>query len=185
MLEVFMYVVILALVILVVFYFYVEAQRKKAIIANKKAISLRVTRMKSNFKADLKKLVEQEVVTISEHNSLYQIANNFFVFQKITPNSISYCEQQLKSVISAMLIKEVNNNYELIQEQVSLFVSSLPKVASGYNTGFYQTELPALINQLIDAQEGLNIIEEEGLNIIKEEEIESDDSQFDSPMTTA
>jgi len=43
-------------------------------------------------------------------------------------------------------------NFDLIQEQVSLFVRSLPTATRGHNAAFYRHELPELIKQLIDSQ---------------------------------
>jgi len=154
MLEVIGYLVIPVLVILVVSYFYIEAQKRKAIEEKKKAVILRIATMKYNFKADLKRLVEQQMLTIAGHEVAYKIANNFFVFQPVTPNSVAYCEQLLKSVISAIPTGGPDSiNFDLMQEQVNLFVRSLPVAASGYNSAFYRNELPKLIKQLVDSQE--------------------------------
>lgn len=154
MLEVIAYFVIPVLVILVISYFYIEAQRRKVIEEKKKAIVLRVATMKYKFKADLKRLVEEQMLTITGHEVAYKIANNFFVFQPVTANSVAYCEQLLKNVISAIPTGGPDSiNFELMQEQVNLFVRSLPVAASGYNTAFYRNELPKLIKQLIDSQE--------------------------------
>lgn len=162
MLEVIAYFVIPAVVALVILYLYVETQRKKMIQDNKKAVFFRVTKIKDNFKGDLKKLVEQQVLTIKGHNAIYRIANNFFVFQPVTNGSIAYCEQLLNSVISAMpREKPGSEKFYAAQEQVRIFAASLPTSANGYNTNFYRKELPALINKLTDSQENLLDIESE------------------------
>jgi hypothetical protein len=165
MLEVVAYFVIPVLVILVIAYFYVEAQKKKVIEENKKAIVLRIATMKYNFKADLKRLVEQEILTIREQESVYRIANNFFVFQPVTVVNIEHCEQLLKNVISAMPTGGPDSiNFDLVQEQVSLFVRSLPAAARGHNAAFYRNELPELIKQLVDSQENMYETENENSN---------------------
>ncbi len=162
MLEVIAYFVIPVLVILVVAYFYVEAQKRKVIEENKKAIVLRVATIKDNFKADVKRLVEQEILTIRGQESVYRIANNFFVFQPVTIKSIEHCERLLKNVISAMPTGGPDSiNFDLVQEQVSLFVRSLPAAASGHNAAFYRNELPELIKQLVDSQEDMYETENE------------------------
>lgn len=165
MLEVIAYFVIPVLVILVIFYFYVETQKRKAIEEKKKAIVLRVATMKYNFKDDLKRLVEQQILTIKGHELAYQIANNFFVFQPVTPNSIDYCEQLLKNVISAIPTSDPDSvNFEAMQEQVNLFVRALPVAANGYNSAFYRNDLPKLIKQLTDYQENMYKIVTENNN---------------------
>ena len=153
MLEVIAYFAIPVLVILVVAYFYVETQKRKVIEKKKKAIVLRVATMKDNFKADVKRLVEQQILTTREQESVYRIANNFFVFQPVTIKSIDYCEQLLKNVISAMPTCGPDSiNFNFVQEQVNLFVRSLPDAASGHNVAFYRNELPELIKQLVDSK---------------------------------
>ncbi|WP_028865950.1 hypothetical protein [Psychromonas aquimarina] len=165
MLEIIAYFVIPVLVILIVAYFYVETQRRKVEEENKKAVILRVAAMKDNFKADMKRLVEQEILTIREQELVYRIANNFFVFQPVTVNSLDYCEQLLKNVINAMPTDGPDSiNFELVQGQVSLFVRSLPASASGHNAAFYRNELPELIKQLADSQEGMYETESENSN---------------------
>jgi len=160
MLEVISYFLVPLLVILVILYFYIETQKKRAIEENKKAVLLRVAAMKSNFKLQLKQLVEQKILTIAEYQSLYRIANNFFVFQKVTSQSITYGEQLLESVINAMPIGGPDiNNFAAIQQQVTLFINTLPSTAGGYNSAFYNNELPELIKQLIDFQENSYEIE--------------------------
>ncbi|MFT6984357.1 MAG: hypothetical protein ACJAT7_000144 [Psychromonas sp.] len=165
MLEVIAYFVIPFLVILVIAYFYVEAQRRKVEEEKKRAIFLRIATMKANFKAELKRLVEQERLTIREQESIYRIANNFFVFQPVTIKSISYCEQLLNNVISAMPTGGPDSiNFDLIQEQVSSFVHSLPAAARDHNPAFYRNKLPELIKQLIDSQEYIYETENENSN---------------------
>jgi len=162
MLEVIAYFVIPAVVALVILYLYVETQRKKIIKENKKAVFFRVTKIKDNFKATLKKLVEQQLLTIKGHNAIYQIANNFFVFQSVTNANIAYCEQLLNSLIAAMPTETAESeHFYAAQEQVRLFAASLPAVANGYNANFYRIVLPELIKKLTDSQNNLLAIEVE------------------------
>lgn len=162
MLTIITYFFVPALTILIGFYLYVEAQRKKLIKANKRATLLRINKIKDTFKADLRQLVEQQKLTISGYESAYRIANNFFVFQPVTPNSIRYCDELLKNVISALTTGGPDSlNFDLVQEQINLFLRALPKAASGYNSDFYRNKLPNLINKLHDAQENIFQIDDE------------------------
>lgn len=161
MLEVIAYFVIPAVVALVILYLYVETQRKKIIKENKKAVFFRVTNIKDNFKGALKKLVEQQLLTIKGHNTIYQIANNFFVFQSVTNANIAYCEELLNSVIAAMpSVTAESEQFYSAQEQVRIFTASLPVAANGYNANFYRNELPELIKKLTDSQVNLLAIED-------------------------
>jgi hypothetical protein len=156
MLEVISYFVTPVLIILVGAYCYVEVHKKKVEEESKEAITLRVTTMKNNFKAAVKKLVEQEILTVKEQASVYQLANNFFVFQPITNNNIDYCEHLLKDVISAFATCGPDSiNFDFGQEQISLFVGSLPVSTSDHNSTFYQKKLPELIKQLVDAKDNV------------------------------
>ncbi|WP_019613785.1 hypothetical protein [Psychromonas ossibalaenae] len=165
MLEVIVYFVIPVLVILIVAYFYVETKKRKIIEEHKKAVVLRVATIKNNFKTDLKRLVEQEVLTVNEHNAVFRIANNFFVFQPVTTKNLNYCEQLLNTIIGAMPTGGPDSiNYDLGKEQVSLFVRSLPYASGDHNAAFYRRELPELIKQLIDSQEDMFETENEKNN---------------------
>jgi hypothetical protein len=166
MLKIIVFFLILVLVILFVVYFYVETQRKKVKEENKKAITLRVTTMKNNFKVDVNRLVKQEILMKTAHEPIYRIANNFFVFQSVAIKNVDYCEQLLKNVINAMPNGDIDSiNFDFAQEQISLFVRSLPAAASGYNITFYYNELPKLIKQLADSQENMYKIENENSTI--------------------
>lgn len=154
MLEVFGYFLLPVLIIVTVAYFYVQAQKKKAIKAKKRAILLRVTTIKNRFKIDLKRLAEQGVLTEKGQGAIYRIANNFFVFQSISDKSIAYCERLLNNIISSMTTTDPDSvNSYLVQEEVNLFIRSLPATTAGFNATFYRNELPELIKQLVNSQE--------------------------------
>ncbi|WP_022941658.1 hypothetical protein [Psychromonas hadalis] len=160
MLEVIAYVVPSALVILLGAYVYVEAQRRKVIEEKKKAIILRVASIKNNFKVAMNRLVEQQILTIKQHESIYRIANNFFIFQPVTTKSIDFCEYSLNNIISVMPNGGPDSlHFEFIQEKISLFVCVLPVAANAYNGHFYRKALPKLISQLVEAKEEIYKIE--------------------------
>lgn len=162
MLHFITYFFLVTLVVLFATYLYIEAQRKKIKEENKKAIALRVNKMKNGFKVELQQLVEQQILTVNQQSSAYCIANNFFVFQPINPNSIDYCQQLLNSVISAMAFSESDRiNFDYVKEQVSLFISLLPNDVGGYKVAFYRNELPKLLKQLVNAKEAIYEIEAE------------------------
>jgi hypothetical protein len=162
MLEVIAYVVPLVLVALIGAYVYVEAQKRKAIEEKKKAVILYVATIKDKFKANIKQYVEQDILTIKQYQSLYRIANNFFIFQPITGKSIEFCEHSLNNVISAIPNSTPDSvHFELVQQQISLFVSSLPVVANGYNASFYRNELPLLIKRLVESKEDILRVQSE------------------------
>ncbi|GLS91186.1 hypothetical protein GCM10007916_22550 [Psychromonas marina] len=175
MLKVISYFVIALLVLLVILYFYIETQKKRAIEENKKAILLRVASMKDNYKLNLKRLVEQQTLSIAEYESLYRIANNFFVFQKVTPQSIAYGEQLLESVINAMPIGGPDTaNFETVHQQVTLFIKTLPTAVGDYNSTFYNNVLPELVKNLVAFQENsyeiTQMVESSAENIIDNEQ---------------
>jgi hypothetical protein len=162
MLGAVLYFVIPALVILVVAYFYIEVQKTKIQEDNKKALTLRVVRIKDNFRADLKRLAEQQILTLTGLSAVYRVANNFFVFQPVTENNLVYCEHLLKSVVCAIPAADPDKyNFDFLQEQVNLFIRALPVAASGYNASFYREKLPQLIKQLVESLEKAYEIEDD------------------------
>lgn len=155
-----MYVVPTVLITLIGAYIYIEGQKRKAIEQQKKAITLRITNIKVNFKADLKAFVEQQILTVKQHDSFFRIANNFFIFQPVTTKSIAFYEYSLKNVISAMPNAEPDSvHFERVQEKINIFVRALPTAANGYNSQFYREELPKLTQHLIDAKEDIYNVE--------------------------
>lgn len=156
MLEVITYGLPLILISLIGAYLYVEAQRKKVIEEQKNATIIGVASVKDKFRAELKRFVEQEILTIKEHEALYRIANNFFIFQPISDKSIEFCEYSLNNVISAITNNGPESlHFDRIQEQISLFIRALPIQPNNYNSNFYRKELPNLIQQLVDAKEDI------------------------------
>jgi hypothetical protein len=162
MLEVFAYIIILALVGLVVAYLYVDAQRKKAIKQQKQAAILLATRIKANFKSDVYQFVEQENLTSKQYESIYRIANNFFIFQPVTRQSIEFYKYSLNNVITAIPNGGPESiHFNLMQEQITLFIDSLPIAANYYTLAFYRKTLPQLINNLVNAKEEICKVESE------------------------
>ena len=149
MLEVFAYIVPTVLVTLIGAYLYVEAQKRKAIKAKKRAIINHVSALKSNFKLALDGHVEQHLLSIKQHQAIYRIANNFFIFQPVTSKSIEFCEFSLNNVISAMPSGGPESiHFESIQEQINVFVRALPVAPNGYNSNFYRNDLPLFIKKV-------------------------------------
>lgn len=150
------YMVSLVLAALIGAYVYVETQKRKAIQQKNNAITLSIARIKDKFKEDIKHLVEQDILTLKQYESIYRIANNFFVFQAVTSKSIEFCEHLLNNVISAIPNSGPDSiHYQLAQEQISLFVRALPATANRYNSSFYRKDLPRLIKNLIDSKESI------------------------------
>ena len=178
MLEIITYGVPLILVSLVGAYLYVEAQRKKAIEESKKAVIIRVASVKDKFKAELKRFVEQEILTIKQHESLYRIANNFFVFQPITDKSIEFCEYSLNNVISAIPNNGPESlHFDRIQEQIKLFIRALPVQPNDYNGKFYRKDLPKLIKRLVDSKDDIYKVESEPCELSNEESVILDSTE--------
>jgi len=162
MLEVIAYVVPTILIILVGAYFYVETQRRKAIEKKKRAIISRVSTIKNNFKAELKGLVEQKILTIKQHEALYRLANNFFIFQPVSTQSIEFCEYSLNNVIGVIPNTSPESHYyDRVQEKLNEFVAALPVAANSFNSNFYRKDLPLLIKQLVNAIDELHKTESE------------------------
>ena len=154
MLQLIAYFVIPVFMILVITYFTIESQRKKDRELKKLQVITRVTSMKSNYKSAVLALVQQQMLTKQGQESVYRIANNFFVFQAVTVENVERCELLLESVINAMPLLSTNkDNLDFAQGAVSLFVRALPTTSSGYSVNFYQQLLPELVLQLQQQQQ--------------------------------
>jgi hypothetical protein len=150
MLEIILYFAVPVLLTLIVAYFWTEAQRKKQKEQKKQAIVLQISTMKENFKLAINQLVADRVLSKRGQESIYRIANNFFVFQPVNEDNIYYCEQVLERVVKAL--PQVNleaSNLERAQGVASIFVQALPASASGFTAHFYRHRLPELIAQLV------------------------------------
>lgn len=170
------YFLLLVVVCLVGAYLYIEAQRKKAIAEQKRAISLRVTKLKSTYKQTLLGFVEEQIITIPQHDVLYRIANNFFIFQPINDQSINNCEFTLNNITGALYnIKPSMPHYPEIQEQVTAFVAQLPLQARDFNPNFYKVTLPKLVNKFVELKEEINNVDTD-INIL-EQDIDMDDTK--------
>lgn len=154
MLEVIAYLAITLLIGLVIAYFYIETQKRKIQEAQRKAILSRISILKNRFKNNLKQLVEKEILTIREHDAIFRLANNFFVFQPAIVNTVDYYEQILDNVINAIPMESIDDvHLELIQKQVNIFARALPVTSSDYKADFYRNTLPELTQQLANSQE--------------------------------
>lgn len=162
MLAVLGYLIVVVLVGLIAFFFYVESKRKREIEENKKAISRRVSSIKDKFKAELNGLVEVDIITVEQHNSFYQLANNFFIFQTIKKSTIEYSEFTFNNLIGALQHSEADKlHIEAVNEQVSIFTRLLPKQNSEHNAKFYRNKLPQLIEQFITAKQDIADVEKQ------------------------
>ncbi len=149
MLEVIAYFVVPVFAILVFAYFSVEANRKKERELKKQQIISRVATMKDNYKRAVLTLVEQKMLTRCGQESVYRIANNFFVFQPVSIENIEYAEQLFDSIIEAMpVLNEDHKNLDFAQGIISLFVRTLPTSSAGHTAAFYQQQLPEYVAQL-------------------------------------
>jgi len=157
MLETIAYLVIPVFMTLVVIYFWVEARRKKEKEDKKQAIALQISTMKDDFKQQINQLVIDKVLSKRGRDSIYRIANNYFVFQPVNDDNIYYCEQVLDRVAKALPhVNLEGTNLERAQGIASIFVQALPSSSNGFSTHFYRQRLPELIAQLVTYQAGEN-----------------------------
>ena len=130
-----------------------EVQRKRIKEEKRKAVILRLTSIKDNFKYKLKRFVELEILNEKQYESVYRIANNFFVFQPITGQNVEFYLAELSRVIIALSKNGVSSTFsERVQDQINLFISQLPVDSIDFSATFYNKTLPLLITQLIDAK---------------------------------
>jgi hypothetical protein len=168
---------LLLLMFLVFFVF--EHNRKKKITARKQALNELVNDLKHRYKLDVETLCEETKLSSSVRDKLYIIANNFFVYQSINEDSVMLFETSLKKLSHSynVLIThfQANDDMELVQERVKLFVDELPSQPRGFNVNFFQSNL-MLLNRLLDIQED-EVIETSPENAQNDEHI-----IFDAPV---
>lgn len=182
MLAVLGYLVLFLLAGLIGGFFYVESKRKREIEENKKAISRIVSTIKDKFKSQLNELVEDQTITVEQHNTLYRLANNFFIFQPIKKSSIEFCEFTFNNIIGALQHTAADKlNIEAVSEQVRIFIRLLPHQTSAFNAKFYRVQLPNLIDQFIAAKQDLADVDNQlGVDNTEEGYVEDDNVEDDS-----
>lgn len=157
------YVTIIVLVVIftaaISYYFYLEAQRKKTVQAERKSLMTRIEKMKSSFKSELQQLTTIGVLSNQGQQEIYRLANYYFVFQPVTTQNVEHCEQLLDSLLSAIKDKMIKSNSlptDFLQKLLNNFISALPKKANDYNANFYRNDLPMLTYNLSRTEENPN-----------------------------
>jgi len=154
MLEIILYVVLPLCIVLSVVLFLVESRKKAQKEAKKAAIVHRISTQKQQFKLNINRLAQHKIMSQRGKDSIYKIANNYFVFQKIDDKTVLYFETVLRQVITAMPTPEqAALNLDVVQGHVSLFIQLLPSAPKAYNESFYQHLLPALLAEFVDNQQ--------------------------------
>lgn len=145
---------LLLLMFLVFFLF--EHNRKKKIVVRKQVLTETVNDVKHGYKLDVETLCEQAKLSSSVRDKLYIIANNFFVYQSINEDSVMLFEISLKRLSQSYNVLlthfQTNDDMELVQERINLFVESLPSQPRGFNVDFFQSNL-GLLTQLLEIPE--------------------------------
>ncbi|CAM3033813.1 hypothetical protein [Vibrio neptunius] len=145
------------LLILFSIYFYFEAKRKKEAQDAKKALTVRVEKMKRRFKSETQQWMFYGALSKQDESTIIRLPNYFFVFQPITPANVDHYEQSLESVLltvneKVLLVPNNSDDAKAPSEPLYQFIQSLPSSAQGYNASFYRNDLPVLIQKLRDAE---------------------------------
>jgi hypothetical protein len=145
---------LLLLMFLVFFLF--EHNRKKKIVVRKQVLTETVNDVKHRYKLDVETLCEEVKLSSLVRDKLYIIANNFFVYQSINEDSVMLFEISLKKLTQSYSLLlthfQTNDDMELVQERINLFVESLPSQPRGFNVDFFQSNL-MLLTQLLEIPE--------------------------------
>lgn len=119
------------------------------IARNKMTLNLMIDDSKHRYKLDVETLCEELFLSRTHRDKLYIIANNWFVYQSITQESVDSLTITLKrlSLSFGALVAyfaEDNENIDFVQERVNNFVNNLPNDSSGFNADFYHSKIERL-----------------------------------------
>ena len=151
MLTIFTLLLIAALVTALLGYYYQKlAFAKKTTRQAKQALLSHSNQIKRNFKNNIERLAAEGALSKAGETAIYRLANYYFVFQSVTPQTVEHFAQMAKDVINAIEDTAQTNEEQTLnaQSQVERFAASLPVHANGYTASFYKSELPLLIFHL-------------------------------------
>ena len=147
------------LLLMFVAFFIFENNRKKQLAAQKLALSTRISDAKNSYKVDVERFCEETQLTTKVRDQLYTIANNYFVYQSISDDSVAVFEITVNKLSQSysQLLHHFNDHDDLetVQERIELFVDNLPTQPRGYNAGFYQNSLTTLNHLLMIPESAL------------------------------
>jgi len=128
--------------------------RKQKEIARQLTVTLniKISNAKHCYKLDIDRLCEVFHLSSVIRWQLYSIANNYFVFQTITIDSVENLQttlQKLSLVYNEILaFHEENGDDDRILECIILFSESLPTQSIHFNVEFYTVKIIELTKRL-------------------------------------
>ena len=142
-------------------------------------LKAQITDAKHRYKLDIETICEALELPVLIRDKLYSIANNYFVYQPITIDTVEGLITTLKQLsLSYNLLLEhqaENVAVELINDHMKLFSESLPVEVKGFNEEFYSASI-------IELTKLLDIVVEEPCDENLNEDIESLDLNDDSDL---
>lgn len=143
---------VLMLAVLIVIFLYVDNQNKNKVKQQKAALLEQLNTVKSRYKVDVARLVEELNLPVEVRSKLIMIGNNYFVYQAINESTVSgltYNLDKLSRLFSALQEDfERSGEDSCAIDKIDGFVEQLPKSTRGFNSAFYNTNL-TIISQLL------------------------------------
>jgi hypothetical protein len=133
-------------------YFVIENRKKTQIIKDKKNLKLKTKKNKIDLKNEIDKMLSLQLCSQKTSQLIYNIANNYFVFQKSNDESIKKYNSliiELKNSISGCIAtSEGLRGRKYIQDKLLDFSEKLPSSNTSYNKHFYEKVLPYIIKEI-------------------------------------
>lgn len=148
---------LIVLLLLITFYLFHANQRKKLEFNTKKTLSAQVDKLKLRLKNDISVMVASKCMSQKQGDTLYRVANYYFVYQSMTSENVGNYSQllgDLLSIIKENIFPELMSEQEVsksTQDIVGRFIHSLPARPEGFVPSFYRNDLPILLKNLQEA----------------------------------
>ena len=151
MLQYAVYATIPVLIVFVVVYKYTQKQRILDAEAKKQDLGDKVITIRTNYKSSLKHFAQEEFISSAEVDKFYTLANNYFVFQSVSEESVTKLKALAESITQTLKSKKSHvltaDDLAEAKKQISDFLRQIPTSGSQFNGPFYEQRLPKVLQK--------------------------------------
>lgn len=153
------YAIYVTIPVLIVFFFVYKFTQKQRIIdaeTKKQDLGDKVVTIRTNFKTSLKHFTQEEFISPAEADKFYTLANNYFVFQSVSEDSVTKLKTLAESLVQNLKSKKSHvltaDDLASAQKQISEFLRHIPTSGSHFNAAFYEQRLPKAMQEWTQKQ---------------------------------
>ena len=133
-------------------YVILENKKQKELERIRKENAQRHKLIQSTFKRRLNEYIEKRMLRPKDRDLLYLIAVNFFIFRRLSTESLSQLDKTIGLVLNtidkAIQSAQSVEDKEMARLHIQEFIQLLPLSGRDYNLDFYDSVLPSLIARL-------------------------------------